>query len=128
MTTLKLSIRIFISTLFIISGCSHFLFTDYYLKIMPQYLPWHLLLVRLSGILELALAILLLFPKWKKSAGIGLIVLLIAIFPANIQMAIHPDLYAKISPWLLWARLPLQFLLIYLVYWSAIKKRQKSSF
>jgi len=92
---------------------------------MPAYLPWHLLLVRMSGIFEFILAILLLFSKWQVWAGWGLIALLVAIFPANIHMALHPDYYPAINPWLLWVRLPIQFLLMYLIYFCAITHRRK---
>jgi uncharacterized membrane protein len=55
----------------------------------------------------------------RGKAGWGLAALLLAIFPANIHMAARPQAYPAIKPWVLWARLPLQFVLIALVLWSA---------
>ena len=60
---------------------------------------------------------LLLFPRWTVIAGWGLIALLIAVFPANIHMTMHPELYPTISPTALWLRLPIQGLVIAWAYW-----------
>jgi uncharacterized membrane protein len=84
---------------------------------MPSYLPWHAQLVFISGLAEVALGALLIFRRWAVWAGWGLIALLVAVFPANVQMAMHPDLYPGISPLMLWLRLPLQPILIAWVWW-----------
>lgn len=95
--------------LFIFAGINHFLNPKMYLKIMPPYIPWHSFMVYSSGILEIILGALLLIPATANFAAWGLIALLIAVFPANIHMAIHAGLYPSIPEWMLWARLPLQF-------------------
>lgn len=100
----------------IVAGLNHFVSTDFYLSIMPPYFPWHLPLVYLSGVVETALGALLLFRRWSKIAAWGLILLLIAVFPANLHMALNSELYARFSPILLWLRLPLQGLLIAWAY------------
>lgn len=100
-----------------LAGINHFLDTDFYVNIMPSYLPLHRELVYLSGVFEIALGALLLFQRTTKLAAWGLIALLIAVFPANVQMALHPELYTQFSPTALWLRLPLQFVLIAFVYW-----------
>lgn len=102
---------------FIIAGINHFINPDFYLKIMPPYLPWHLFLVYLSGIFELILGVMLLIPKTQKLAAWGLILLLIAVFPANIYMTMNPDKFSEISPLLLYLRLVIQFVLIAWAYW-----------
>lgn len=117
MTTLKLVLKYLLSAFFVLAGLNHFRNPDFYLRIMPPYFPWHLFLVYLSGVLEITLGILLLIPRFTRIAGFGLIVLLIAIFPANIHMAINSGLYPDISPIALWIRLPLQGVLITWVYW-----------
>ncbi len=66
------------------AGTMHFVNPDFYLRIMPPYLPIHLELVYLSGFFEAALGLLLLFPRVTRFAAWGIIALLIAIFPANI--------------------------------------------
>ena len=86
---------------------------------MP-YLPWHLFLVYLSGLAEITLGGLLLVPRLKRLAAWGLIALLIAVFPANIHMAVHPDLFPEISAAMLWARLPVQ---AFLVAWAYVYTR-----
>jgi uncharacterized membrane protein len=83
---------------------------------MPPYLPWHLELVYASGFFEIVLGILLLVPKKSSLAAWGLIALLIAVFPANVHMALNTALYPAIDPVLLWLRLPLQGVLIAWAY------------
>lgn len=102
---------------FIAAGANHFIHTPFYVSIMPAYLPWPLALVYISGIAEIGLGGLLLFERWSRSAAWGLIALLIAIFPANIHMALHPELYPWASPLGLWLRLSLQGALIAWAYW-----------
>ncbi len=101
---------------FIGAGLNHFINPGFYLDIMPPYLPWHLPLVYASGVAEAALGTLLLFRRWSKIAAWGLIALLIAVFPANLHMALNAELYPQFSPILLWLRLPLQALLIAWAY------------
>lgn len=108
------------AVIFLTSGVGHFIRTDWYLRLMPPYLPWHRELVWISGVCELALAVLLLVPRFSVAAAWGLIALLIAVFPANIHMAVtsgtaNPAM-PGVSPFLSWARLPLQGVLIYWAY------------
>ena len=100
------------SGLFVVAGISHFYRPEVYLRIVPPLLPYPKLIVQLSGAAEIFLGLLLLIPAWTELAAWGLIALLVAVFPANIFMTMHPDRFAGISVWLLWARLPLQGLLI----------------
>lgn len=99
-----------------VAGAAHFVRPDIYMKIMPPYLPWHRGLVLVSGLCESALGILLLIPRFTVPAAWGLIALLIAVFPANVHMAMHPRFYSAMSPLLLWLRLPLQGVLIAWAY------------
>ena len=102
---------------FIAAGLNHFVNTGFYLSIMPPYLPWHLPLVYISGVAEMALGALLLFRRWSRIAAWGLIALLIAVFPANLHMALNSELYPQFSPILLWLRVPLQGGLLAWAYW-----------
>jgi len=117
MRILKLISKYLLAVFFIVGGLNHFLNPPFYLKIMPPYLPWHLFLVYLSGIFEIAFGILLMVARYSRYGAWGIIALLIAVFPANIHMAIHPALYPEISPIALWLRLPLQGVLILWAYW-----------
>ena len=108
--------RYLLVILFVVAGANHFLHTDFYVSIMPPYLPWHLELVYISGVAEMSLGLLLLLRRWSVYAGWGLIALLIAVFPANIHMALHPELYPTLSTLGLWLRLPLQGVLMWWAY------------
>ena len=102
--------------LFVIAGANHFFNTSFYVSIMPPYLPWHEALVYASGVAEIVFGGLVMTERWSRLAAWGLIALLIAVFPANVHMAMHPELYAWASPLMLWLRLPLQGLLILWAY------------
>jgi uncharacterized membrane protein len=117
MRTLKIILKYLLGVFFVLAGMNHFINPGFYMKIMPFYLPWPLFLVYFSGFFEIALGVLLLVPAYTRIAAWGLIALLIAVFPANIHMAINPELYTGISPIALWLRLPLQAVLIAWAYW-----------
>jgi uncharacterized membrane protein len=111
--------------LFILGGIAHFVWTDFYMKIMPPYIPLHLTLVLASGLIEIVLGGLLLFPKTSSIAAWGLIALLIAVFPANVHVYLHQDQF-PLPPWLHLLRLPLQGLLILWAYaYTRERGRQK---
>jgi len=116
---LKFIMKWLMGLFFVVAGVNHFLRPDFYMKIMPPYLPWHFPLVYLSGLFEVALGILVLIPKYTAPAAWGLIALLIAVFPANLHMALNAELYPSLSPIALWLRLPLQGVLIAWAYWYA---------
>ncbi len=111
-----------ISLLFIAAGINHFVFPGVYLKIMPEYLPWPLALVYLSGFFEVVGGVGIAVPWLRRASGWGLIALLIAVFPANFHMVVHADQFPNIPYWALVARLPLQGLLIVWVWWAAVKR------
>jgi uncharacterized membrane protein len=102
---------------FMLAGANHFVMTAFYVSIVPPYLPWPLALVIISGLAEIGLGALLLVRRWPALAAWGLIALLIAVFPANIHMALHPYLYPWAPVPALWLRLPLQAALIGWAYW-----------
>jgi uncharacterized membrane protein len=98
------------------AGINHFIRPSFYIKIMPPWLPWHKELVFISGVAEILCALLLLFPVSRRVGALGIMALLIAVFPANIQMLLD---YKKDNNPLLWIavlRLPIQLLLIWWAY------------
>jgi len=100
---------------FIVTGALHFLKPETYMKIMPPYLPAHRELVYASGVAEIAGGAALLHARTRRLGGHWLTATLVAIFPANLEMALHPARYGAESPRaraLLYARLPLQLALI----------------
>jgi uncharacterized membrane protein len=103
------------AALFILGGVLHFIVPESYLRIMPPYLPYHRPLVLLSGVFEIALGVLLLVPRFSKLAAWGLIALLIAVFPANIYLYQHQEIW-PLTPLVHLLRLPLQGVLILWAY------------
>jgi uncharacterized membrane protein len=108
MRTIKLILKYLLATFFVLAGINHFRDTDFYMRIMPPYLPWQLFLVYLSGVFEIALGVLVITTRYRRVAAWGLIALLIGVFPANLHMAFNPELYPEFSRTALWLRLPLQ--------------------
>ncbi|GAC1691111.1 MAG: DoxX family protein [Gemmatimonadaceae bacterium] len=104
--------------LFALGGLLHFLLADRYVTVVPPWLPHRRALVYLSGVAELAGAVGLLVPGTRRAAAWGLIVLLVAVFPANLQMVQHgrETGAAAAIQWLLWLRLPVQPLLMWWVW------------
>ena len=98
--------------LYVAAGINHFLNTNGYVSIMPHYLPDKVTLVYISGAFEILFGLLLIPPKSRKIAAWGIIFLLIAVFPANIQMAIDYHKNDNLYFWIALLRLPLQLILI----------------
>lgn len=111
----KISLYV-MAAFYIAAGINHFVNPEFYRKIMPPWLPAHDLLIYASGIAEVGLGILVLPSSTRRAAAWGIILLLLAVFPANIQMMLnyrdqqHPYL------WIAVLRLPLQLLLIAWAY------------
>ena len=94
--------------IFMTTGALHFLRPRFFEAIVPDYLPAHRELVYASGGAEAAGGIGLLFAATRRVAGWWLIATMVAVFPANVWMAQHPERYKDIPEAALWARLPLQ--------------------
>jgi uncharacterized membrane protein len=119
---LKPILRAVLAFAMIAVGALHFLHPDPFVRIVPAWLPAPLTLVYVSGFFEIAGGIGLLVAELRRAAGFGLIALYLAVFPANINMAVnHISLDEGPPPpdWALWLRLPLQIVLIAWAYWAA---------
>ena len=103
-------IRFLAAPTFIFAGSMHFIVPKWYRRIMPPYIPAHNAMVAASGVAEIAGGAGLLFERTRKPAGCWLIATLIAVFPANLHMALHPDEFQEIpgGKLALYARLPFQ--------------------
>ena len=114
---------------FVVAGSAHFVFPDAYARIVPPLLPQPKVLVLVSGITAIAGGIGILVPKTRRMAAFGLVVLLIAVFPANIYMAVAhvPSTGLAGKPWIQWLRLPLQAPLIWWAWQYSRKPRQQTS-
>lgn len=119
MNVLRVVLRWLLGGLLVAAGVNHFLDPDFYVRIMPPYLPWHRELVFVSGVCEVMLGVLVLVPRMRRFAGWGLIALFVAVFPANVHMALHPEQFPNIPPAALVARLPFQAVFILWAYWAA---------
>lgn len=118
--------HLIIALFFMIGGVAHFVVTDVFVVAMPDYLGYHKELVIISGVFEILGAIGILVPQTRLLAGYGLIALIIAVYPANINMALHPEKYNDISALFLYIRLPFQFLFIWFVWWAITPERLKN--
>jgi len=113
-----------IGLIFAAGGALHFRNPSMYEAIMPPYVPAHRELVLISGFFEILGGIGVMIPRTRVAAGYGLIALLVAVFPANIYMAVDTEKFGKFAPaWALYARLPLQFVLMWWISRACIARR-----
>ena len=111
---------ILLAVFFVGAGVGHFTMTDFFVSIVPSYLPAPLALVYVSGVCEILGGIGVLVPATRRTAGIALIALLIAVFPANLFMAMNPEKFVVqgIPYWSLYVRLPVQLVFIGWTRWA----------
>lgn len=116
--------RILLAIFFIVAGILHFIFPSAYMQVMPSWLPAHLILVLVSGGFEILGGIGVLIKPLRRLAGYGLILLSLAVLPANVQMLLNALADGTATVWLvlLALRLPLQLLLIFWI-WRATQAR-----
>ncbi|MBC8095392.1 MAG: DoxX family membrane protein [Akkermansiaceae bacterium] len=118
--------RCIIAVLFVLAGANHFRNPGPYLSMMPSYLPWPEGLVWVSGLAEMAGGLGVLFARVRVLAAWGLIALMVAVFPANLNVALHGWPGVSLPEWSLWLRLPLQIVFIWWVYRICIRKNAAS--
>jgi uncharacterized membrane protein len=109
--------------LYIAAGLYHFINPEFYMRIMPPWVPYPKEMIFISGVCEVLFALLLLFPFTRRTGAWCIILLLVAVFPANIQMLLN---YRNENNPLLWiaiVRLPLQIILIGWAYRFARKPK-----
>lgn len=117
---LRVLSRVFVSLSFVAVGVAHFRSPLFFVAIMPPLVPWPHELVLLSGFFEILGGIGLLVPALRRAAAWGILALLVAVYPANIHMLVNdvylPDMAE--DRWLLWVRMPLQFVIAAGVIWT----------
>ncbi len=113
-----------LALVFVAAGILHFVVPGFYVRIVPPSLPSPRLLVAVSGVCEVLGGLGVLLPRVRRAAGVGLILLLCAVYPANIFMFQESlrERGAGVATGLLLLRLPLQFLLIWWVYTLTLKR------
>ena len=110
--------RVVLAAIMIGIGVVHFVLPGFFVSIVPAALPAPYALVLISGFFEVLGGVGLLLARTRRAASYGLVLLYLAVFPANINMVVHPELGRGLPEWSLWARLPLQFVLIAWALWA----------
>jgi len=119
--TTRLTFRILLGIFFVAAGANHFRAPGMYLGMIPAWLPAPSTLVEISGVAEIMGGIGVLVPATRLFSGWGLIALLIAIFPANLHVAMQGHMPGfDLSPFTLWLRLPFQLVFIGWTWWTAL--------
>ncbi|MBQ75349.1 MAG: hypothetical protein CMQ20_10065 [Gammaproteobacteria bacterium] len=108
-------------------GIGHFIQTDFFVSIVPPWVPFPLMAVYVSGVFEIFLALAILSPKLRSLAGWGLIALTLAVTPANIHMWLNPGLFPDVTPTMLSIRLVLQVVLLFTIWWSTRMEETENS-
>lgn len=117
--------RLAFATSFVLVGWTHLLFPEKLVYMVDGFLPYASLFVLVSGVLEIALGILLLVPQYQRLAAWGIIILLLFMFPANVNVAVnHLSAPGGLpsAPWYVWSRLFFQPLYIAWVWWAALRR------
>jgi uncharacterized membrane protein len=114
-----------VAAVFVTTGSLHLAVPRPYERIMPARLPAHRALVYLSGIAEIAGGVAALHPRTRVAAGRWLAATLVAVFPANVTMAVNAQRFAPLPPALLWLRLPLQAPLVFWVLRATSPRRPR---
>ncbi|AKF09978.1 hypothetical protein DB32_007127 [Sandaracinus amylolyticus] len=110
--------RVLLAVLFVSAGVMHFVIEPTFTAMVPPFLPAPRVLVWISGVAEIALGLATLAPRLRPYAGWGLVALLIAVFPANVYMVFDDTPAIDAPRWALWARLPIQALLVGWAIWA----------
>ena len=103
---------------FFLGGIGHFTMTAFFVSIVPPWVPFPLAAVYLSGVLEILLALLIIWPTSRPLAGWGLVLLTLAVTPANVHMWLNPEQFPDASETALTIRLVIQVFLLLLIWWS----------
>lgn len=116
-----------LGTVFIAAGALHFIRPKMYEAIIPDHLPAPAELVFASGVAEIAGGVAVHFERTRRAGGWFLIATMLGVFPANVGMAFDADRYAQIPEWALWARLPLQALIIAAIHRTAVRDAKSTA-
>lgn len=132
-SSLRVLLRYVLAIFMIGIGALHFVAETFFVQIVPPFLPAPRLLVWISGVAEIALGVGLVPVRSRRWAGYGLVALYVAVFPANIYMAVTnlqiqglPSSFEQPSQLMLWLRLPLQIVLIAWALWVSAPSRRRA--
>jgi uncharacterized membrane protein len=122
---MKTALRYLLSAMMITAGILHFARPEKFVAIVPDWLPAHRILVAVSGFFEVLGGVGLLVKRVQRAAAWGLAALFVAVFPANVNMAVNRILID--NPWILWGRLPFQAVLVLWAWWLTRPDRESRS-
>lgn len=114
---MKTALMYLMALLYIAAGVNHFINPDFYIRIMPPYIPWHGFMVAASGVAEIALGVGLLIPATRALAAWGIVAMLLVFMVVHLHMLFNPQDYANVSVYALLARVLFQFPLILWAWW-----------
>jgi uncharacterized membrane protein len=117
--------RVIVVVWFVVGGIGHFVLTRTFVSVVPPYIPFPLEMVYFTGVCEIAGGLALLYKPLRHIAGLCLIALAICVTPVHIQMLIEADKYAALGPAILWGRLILQPIFIWMV-WASTRRAPPS--
>jgi uncharacterized membrane protein len=102
---------------YVLAGMNHFRAPQFYMPMMPPWIPAHQAMIIISGLAEIILGLLLFYPPMRALAAWGVIALLVAVFPVHIYMyQARETVFSHLPNLLILARIPLQFILMYWAY------------
>jgi len=122
---IKSGLRYLLGALFVFAGINHFRDPDFYINIMPLYMPFHRELVLLSGVTEIVAGAMLFFRPTIRWGAWGIIAMLVVFFTVHIDMIIRADDFANVPLWALYFRIVLQFVFIAWAWWFTRPDMQK---
>jgi uncharacterized membrane protein len=124
MTTFRFLLRWLATVAFVAVGVAHFVFEDFFLSIMPPWIPYHRACVLVSGVAEIAGGLGLILERTRRAAAWGLLALLIAVFPANLWMAFTETCPRGLecTPLSLWLRLPFQLIFAVWIWYVGLSR------
>lgn len=119
MKILKMVSLVVMAAFYIFGGVNHFRNPDFYLAIMPPYLPWHGAAVFWTGVAEILVGIGVLIPATRKVSCWGIIALLVLFMPVHVHMLVNADQFPDAPVAFLWLRFPIQLLLGVWAWWHS---------
>jgi uncharacterized membrane protein len=121
----KTVLRYVMAAFYVFGGVNHFVRPDFYLSLMPPYLPLHAEMVALTGVIEIVLGVMVAIPRTASLAAWGIILMLIAFLPVHVHMLVNNHLYPEAPTSVLWLRFPIQALFILWAYWYTEPRRPR---
>jgi len=112
MKALDFILRGLLFLVFFSTGLGHFLETDFYMKMMPPYIPFHVAIVLVTGFCEFLMAIFIIIPETKKFAAKAMVIFLLSYLPAVFHIMTNMAAFPEVSRQLMLFTLPAHFLMI----------------